>query len=46
MELYEALQAGRTDKTLRTITLQWYQELVNWHRIIREVEMYGGIVDL
>ncbi|MDM8006433.1 MAG: SDR family oxidoreductase [Phycisphaerae bacterium] len=46
LELYDALEAGRTDKTLRTITLQWYQELVNWHKIIREVEMYGGIVDL
>ena len=45
-EICEALEAGTLDKTLRTITLDWYKELARWHRIIREVEMYGGIVDI
>ena len=45
-EICEALEAGTIDKTVRTITLDWYRELARWHRIIREVEMYGGIVDI
>ena len=46
LEICEHLEAGDLEKTPRTITLQWYQELIKWHRIIREVEMYGGIIDL
>lgn len=45
-EICEALEADRIDKTTVTITLDWYKELVRWHRIIREVEMYGGILDI
>ena len=45
-EICEALEAGTLDKTIRTITLDWYKELARWHRIIREVEMYGGIVEI
>ena len=45
-EICEALEAGSVDRTVRTITLDWYRELARWHRTIREVEMYGGIVDI
>jgi nucleoside-diphosphate-sugar epimerase len=45
-EICEALEAGTIDKTIQTITLDWYKELVRWHGIIREVEMYGGIVEI
>ncbi len=45
-EICKALEAGTLDKTLRTITLDWYRELARWHRTIREVEMYGGIVEI
>lgn len=45
-EICEALKGGKLDKSTDTLTLKWYQELVKWHRIIKEVEMYGGIVDL
>lgn len=45
-EICEALEAGSIDKTTQTITLDWYRELTHWHRLIREVEMYGGIVEL
>ena len=45
-EICEALEAGTVDKVIRTMTLDWYRELTRWHRIIREVEMYGGIVEI
>jgi nucleoside-diphosphate-sugar epimerase len=45
-EICEHLEAGTLDKTDRTITLTWYQELAKWHRIIREVELYGGILEI
>lgn len=45
-EICAALEAGTLDKTPRTITLQWYQELVKWHRIIRETELDGRMIDL
>ncbi|GBD32969.1 UDP-glucose 4-epimerase [bacterium HR33] len=45
-EVYQALEAGLTDRTPKTITLQWYRELARWHEIIKSVEMYGGIVDI
>ncbi len=45
-EICTALEAGAVDKTTETITLDWYKKLVHWHQVIREVEMYGGIVDL
>ena len=45
-EICEALEAGTVSKTIQTITLDWYRELAHWHRVIREVEMYGGIVEI
>lgn len=45
-EVVRALDAGLTDRTTRTLTLEWYKELVRWHGIIEETTMYGGIVDL
>ncbi len=46
MEVYQALESGKIDKSSRTITLEWYKELEKWRRIIREVEMYGGILEI
>ena len=46
LEIYEKLEGGEIDKTTQTITLQWYQELTKWHRIIKEVELHGGIVEI
>lgn len=45
-EICAALEAGSLDRTTKTITLDWYQELTRWHRLVREVEMYGGMVDI
>lgn len=43
-EISEALEGGKTDRTPKTITLDWYRELVAWHERIRQVEMYGGVL--
>ncbi len=45
-EICGHLEAGTLDKTDRTITLTWYKQLAEWHRIIREVELYGGILEI
>ena len=45
-EICEALEAGAVHRTTQTITLDWYRELARWHRVVREVEMYGGIVEI
>ena len=46
IEVYEALEAKKIDKTPQTITLEWYKELEKWHRIIKDVSMYGGILEI
>ena len=45
-EICGALESGAVDKTIETITLDWYKELARWHGVVREVEMYGGIVEI
>ncbi len=46
LEIFEKLDSGKVDKTSQTITLQWYKELTAWHRIIKEVELHGGILTI
>jgi nucleoside-diphosphate-sugar epimerase len=46
LEIYERLEAGTVDRTAETVTLEWYQTLTRWHRIIKQVELHGGIVDI
>jgi nucleoside-diphosphate-sugar epimerase len=45
LEIFEALQSGKLTKNDETITLKWYQELNKWHRIIKERELYGSMLD-
>jgi nucleoside-diphosphate-sugar epimerase len=45
-EICEKLADGSLEKGANTITLDWYRELVRWHRIVKEVEMYGGILEI
>lgn len=45
-EICAALEAGTTAKTTQTITLAWYKELAAWHARLKEMEMYGGIIEL
>lgn len=46
MEIYNALEAGLVTAFEQTITLNWYRELTKWQRIVRETEMYGGMIDI
>jgi len=43
-EIAAALEAGRVVPDDRTITLKWYKNLLEWHRLIREVELDGRIL--
>jgi len=45
-EIHAHLEAGTLERSAETITLDWYKDLVKWHAIIREIEMYGGILDI
>ncbi|OUM95802.1 MAG: NAD-dependent dehydratase [Paenibacillaceae bacterium ZCTH02-B3] len=45
LEIYEALKSGKLVKDDETMTLKWYQELNKWHRIIKERELYGSMLD-
>ena len=45
-DICEALISGKIDKTTRTITLDWYRELIAWHERIRAIEMYGGVLKI
>lgn len=45
-EIVAALETGQIDRTDRTLTLEWYRQLTDWHRRIREVELYDGILDI
>jgi len=46
IEIVEKLQNGELEKNTQTITLQWYQELIKWHQIIKNCEKYGGILEI
>ena len=46
LEIYERLESGELERTPETITLGWYRQLVEWHRIIKRVELHGGILDI
>jgi hypothetical protein len=39
-------ESGQVRDTPQARTLQWYQDLDRWHKIISQVEMYGGILDI
>lgn len=45
-ELCQALEAGVTDRTLKTITIEWYKELIAWQQRLREIEIDGALLKL
>jgi len=45
-EIYEALESKIVDRSPQTITLEWYKELEKWQRVIKEVSMYGGVLEI
>lgn len=44
--IIDALDGGLVDRTPDTITLEWYRSLTDWHKLIKTVEKYGGILDI
>ncbi len=46
IEILEALKSGKLVKDDSSITLEWYQQLVTWHKRIKEIEKYNGILDI
>lgn len=45
-EICDALAKKLVAKTDETITLAWYRKLAHWQRVIREVELHGGILEI
>ncbi len=45
-EICEKLESGELERSVKTITLDWYSELVHWHRVIKDLELRGGMIDL
>ncbi|WP_027883121.1 NAD-dependent epimerase/dehydratase family protein [Meiothermus rufus] len=43
-EIAQALEAGQVVPDDRTITLKWYKNLMEWQRILREVELDGRLL--
>lgn len=44
-EVFEALKDGKLNPDdTRTITVKWYKYLIETHKMIKEIEMYGGIL--
>ncbi|MDJ0933208.1 SDR family oxidoreductase [Breoghania sp.] len=45
-EICEKLESGELERTVKTITLDWYSELAHWHRVIKDLELRGGMLDI
>jgi len=45
-DIIDKLEDGTLEKNTDSITIDWYNELIKWHKIIKNAEMYGGILDI
>jgi nucleoside-diphosphate-sugar epimerase len=45
-EIVEALERGDTDRTIETITLDWYKSLARFQSILQDVTIDGALFDL
>jgi len=43
-EIFASLKRGEITDSPKTRTVEWYRNLIEWHRISREVEMDGAIL--
>jgi len=43
-EILEKLDSGLLDKTIKTITLDWYEEISKWHKTIKDLEINGKMI--
>lgn len=46
LEILQRLESGSLEKTDKTITLDWYKNLVEWQNIIERTKMHGGILEI
>lgn len=46
VEICDELEAENLDKTDKTITLQWYKNLIEWQQIVKDTEIDGDMIDL
>ena len=46
IEILNKLESGELEKTIDTITLDWYEHIIKWHKKIKEMEKYGGMLEL
>ncbi len=44
-EIISKLESGELKKTTKTITLEWYELLTNWHKAILEVDKNGSLIN-
>jgi len=44
-EILSKLVDGSLDKTIKTITLDWYKKIDYWHKIIKELEIDGLLIN-
>ncbi len=44
-EIMSQLESGNLEKTTKTITLEWYELLTNWHKAILEVDIDGSLIN-
>ncbi len=45
-EILTHLVDGTLERSTQTITLNWYKDLEKWHKIIKQVELHGGILNI
>ncbi|MFS0861484.1 NAD-dependent epimerase/dehydratase family protein [Fredinandcohnia sp. 179-A 10B2 NHS] len=46
LEIFKKLEGGVLQKTEQTITLNWYKKLIECHNLIKNIDMYGGILEI
>jgi nucleoside-diphosphate-sugar epimerase len=46
LEILKRLENGTLVKSDKTITLDWYKNLVMWQKIVKETQMYDGILNI
>lgn len=44
IEILEKLKSGDLEKDIKTITLDWYNELTKWHEIVNSMEIDGRMI--
>ena len=43
-EILTKLESGELDKTIKTITLDWYNEISKWHEVMKILELDGKLI--